>query len=247
MTNASCPGRLDRDDRQQLVGGEANVRAVPWLAALGHPVLPEQSHHMVDAQSVHAAQRGAHGVDERLVQRSPQAPRNERWDAPALPIGVELVGRGADAHVQRQQIAVLVRVGTERREPDGQIADQRHPGGADLRELRRRPSTAATRGTAPCGIERRASSRRRRASVRQSPRSTSQRAFHSAIGPASAGDRPAGSERLEVRVELGLEHRRFEIHTSSRSISSSGRHRRCGGGGASMPISSGFHARRELG
>jgi hypothetical protein len=90
---------------------------------------------VVDAQPLHATQRGTHGVDERLVPGGAELPGHERRQSPSLPLVVELVGRRTDPHTAGEQCVVLGGVGPAGCEAHGQVADDGHAGRGHLGEL----------------------------------------------------------------------------------------------------------------
>ena len=83
---------------------------------------------MVDAQPAGVAEGGPDGLHERPVAGGPQPPRVERGQAPVLAPGVELVGRGADGHVEGEDVLPQPGVGAARVDPHRQVVHHRHAG-----------------------------------------------------------------------------------------------------------------------
>ncbi len=88
---------LQCDDGHHLVQRVVHVGAIACAMAFGHPEQTHQTHHMVDAQRARAAHVGTQGLDEDAVAAGTQMVRPQRRQAPALPVGIELVRRCADA------------------------------------------------------------------------------------------------------------------------------------------------------
>ena len=63
-------------------------------------------------------------LGERLVAGRPQPPRDERWEAPVLAVGVELVGRRADPHAGGEQVLPQPGVGAVGSGADGEVVDE---------------------------------------------------------------------------------------------------------------------------
>ena len=118
-TNAPARAASRQQDRQQLVGRERDVRAVARLACRPASRTGGRAPSRGRCARPCTPRRLARIVcDERLVQRVAQPPRHERRDAPVLSVGVERIGRRADAHVEREQVLVLPRVGAAGAEAD---------------------------------------------------------------------------------------------------------------------------------
>ena len=98
---------------------------------------------MVDAQRAGVAHVGAQRRDERRIAGILQALRDQRRQAPILPLHVERVGRCADTCAYRVQLLLRPGVGTaaidrHRKiavEPDGETATTRMLGGARTLKL----------------------------------------------------------------------------------------------------------------
>ena len=109
-------------------GRVAHVGAVGRGRAPGDPEQPEQAHHVVDPQPAGVAERGPDGLHERLVAGGPQPPGVERRQAPVLAPGVELVGRGADGHVEGEHVLPQPGVGAAGVDAHRQVVHDRHAG-----------------------------------------------------------------------------------------------------------------------
>jgi hypothetical protein len=129
------PHGLEGKDVEQLGRRVAHVRPVARVGARRDPELAEQPHHVIDAQSATTGERGAHGLDERLVAQGAQLPRHERGQPPVLSGGGEAVGGRAHAAAPREDVLVRPCVGAASVEADGEIAHERKPIGASGQEL----------------------------------------------------------------------------------------------------------------
>ena len=128
-------GHLEADESEHFVGREMHVCAgCRWFAG-GNPELAEQAHDVIDAQAVDPTQGGPQGRDERFVQRIAEPPRNERWDAPLLPVLAEWVRRCTDTQVEREEFLELPCVCTVRRETEREITDEADARRADPLQL----------------------------------------------------------------------------------------------------------------
>ncbi len=108
-------------DAEQVVDAIAHVRALGRRHSVRHPVQARQPHHVVDAQRPGARHVRAQRGRERRVRAFAQALGGERRQAPILPAGIEVVGRGAHAHAERVEVLVGPRFGAVGRDRDGEV------------------------------------------------------------------------------------------------------------------------------
>ena len=93
--------------------------------ARGNPEEAKQAHHVIDSQSGGVAQRGAKGLDERLVARPAQLPGHEGWQLPVLALRIEGIRRGPNRALRGEQVLPEPGVRAARIEADRQV---RHDG-----------------------------------------------------------------------------------------------------------------------
>ena len=132
-------GGLQAGDRQHLVQRVAHIGAVGGRVAVGHPPLPGQAHHMVEAQQCGEAQVMADGLAEVAVAGGPRARRVDRRETPVLAAHEHRVGRSTDGHAGHEQVALVphveaVAVGAEGH-VEGQALAAAGRGVGDLRQL----------------------------------------------------------------------------------------------------------------
>ncbi len=101
----------------------------------GDPEQPEQSHDVVEPQPARVAEGGPDGLHERPVAGRLQPPGVERRQPPVLAPGVELVGRGADGHVEGEDVLPQPGVGAAWVDPHGQVVHDVDAGGRRRRQL----------------------------------------------------------------------------------------------------------------
>ncbi len=80
---------------------------------------------MIDPDAATPVHVGPQRPGERLVPVGPQGVRDVGRETPVLTIAGEVVGRGADPGIERQQVLVRPGVGTARIDTDREIGDQR--------------------------------------------------------------------------------------------------------------------------
>ena len=80
---------------------------------------------MIESNSAHVSHRRTNDAHERLVARRAEHARIERREPPFLPLGVELVGRGAYFHSFGEEILPEPSIGPAGIHADREIADER--------------------------------------------------------------------------------------------------------------------------
>ena len=128
------PVGLQRHDSDHCVVVVAHIGALGGRDALRDPPQPEQSDDVVDPHPAGMAQNCRDESPKRLVAKLFEPIRSPRWLRPVLAQLVELIGRGARIHPERQHILQRPGVGAGGMHTDGKIMHdaQRHPGAQRL-------------------------------------------------------------------------------------------------------------------
>ena len=119
---------FQRHDGEHLIDRVVHVGAALRGAAGRDPEQAHEPHHVVDADRAGAAHAGAQHLDEGLVAGFAQPVGAQRRQAPVLPVGVELVGRRADAGAEREAILMApgIRAGAVGRHRQILVEPDRH-------------------------------------------------------------------------------------------------------------------------
>ena len=126
-------GALQGHELQQLTAGKADVHPIGRGPAVWDPEQPGEPHHVVDAKATAADHRGPKDLRERAVPRIAESVRHPGRQAPSLAVGLELIGRRADAEPRREQVLPQPGVGTARVDADREVLDQ--PGSGPARGI----------------------------------------------------------------------------------------------------------------
>src|SRR5262249_7820323 len=127
------PAGLDGDHVEQFLSREPYVRAAIGAGAGGQPVLTEQAHHVVDAQTAGVAEGRPQRLDEGLEPRRLELPWHVRRQPPVRALWAELVGWRADPAGQGEEVLVQPAVEALRVEADGEVLQEGDRTGAGRR------------------------------------------------------------------------------------------------------------------